>query len=164
MNNPIQLQKKSQKKRKLLMSLVNDMAQTLRDHHSIQSVKELLEKQAQLADMPPFNPLSKAHALDMLDQLQARISPQYASDLCAQSPWFGSSDKRLTGLGSASMFVPVNAASLAQKHQPFTVQQQLQRITQHSDLFKEQLQRKIDRMTGVRVRTDEWETVFPEDE
>ena len=42
--------------------------------------------------------------------------------------------------------------------------QQWQRVGQQTELLREQLQRKIDRLTGVRAKTDEWETVFPEDE
>ncbi|XID75371.1 hypothetical protein ACF3NA_02145 [Alkanindiges sp. WGS2144] len=152
------------KKRKLLSALVSDMAQTFRDHpslSSLQPVKELLEKQV------PFNQLAslpKNQALDLLDQFQARVTPQFYTGLCAQSPWFGSTEKRLTGLGSASLFVPVTADGLAQKHPPFTVQQQWGRVGRQAELFKEQLQRKIDRMTGVRAKIDEWDTVFPEDE
>ncbi len=159
-------QKKSLKKRKLLTSLVNDVAQTLREHQdqALQSIKEILEKQGASVLAQPLAPLNKSQALDMLEQLQARVSPQFCPDLSAQSPWFGSEEKRLTGLGSAALFIPVSAASLAKKHQPFTVQQQLVRISQHTDLLKEQLQRKIDRLTGVRVNADEWATTFPEDE
>jgi hypothetical protein len=157
-------QVKAVAKRKLIAALVSDVAQTIRDHHSMQQVIELLEKQVELAQLQPFTNLSRAQAKELLEQLQSKVMPQLCTSLCAQSPWFGSTEKRLTGLGSASLFMPVTASSLAQKHQPFTVQQQLERMGQHTELLREQLQRKIDRLTGVRARTDEWETIFPEDE
>lgn len=162
MNSP----KKSFKKRELLTGLVSEMTQTLRGRQdqALQSIKEILEKQGSSGLAQPLAPLNKSQALEILEQLQERISPQFCPDLSAQSPWFGSEEKRLRGLGSASLFIPVSAASLAKKHQPFTVQQQLARVSQHTDLLKEQLQRKIDRLTGVRVNVDEWATTFPEDE
>ena len=178
--------KASLKKRKLLAGLVNEMTDTLREHQdqAVQSIRELIAKPSATGAEPMLGlfstaalkkaglgkssltkvPLNKTQALDMLEQLQARVSLQYCSDLCAQSPWFGSEEKRLTGLGSATLFIPVSADSLAHKHQPFTVQQQLDRISQHTELVKEQLQRKFDRLTGVRMKSDEWETIFPEDE
>ena len=178
------------KKRKRLAGLVSDMTGSLREHQeqAMQSLKELIVSQGTTSklSLAPFSklsfltaslgmaslninslhklPLNKTQALDMLEQLQDRVSPHYCSDLCAQSPWFGSEEKRLTGLGSAALFIPVSAESLAKKHQPFTVHQQLERVTHHTELLKEQLQRKIDRLTGVRVKADEWETTFPEDE
>lgn len=156
-------QVKAVAKRKLITALVSDMAQTIRDHHSLQQVIELLEKQVELAQTQPFTNLSRAQAKELLEQLQSKVVPQLCTNLCAQSPWFGSTEKRLTGLGSASLYMPVTASSLAQQ-QPFTMQQQLQRVSQQTDLLREQLQRKIDRLTGVRAKTDEWETTFPEDE
>ena len=187
MNSP----KEFPKNRKRLVGLVSDMTGSLREHQeqAIQALKELILTQGgstAILSLAPLSklslqqasmsmaalninslhklPLSKSQALDMLEQLQERVSPQYCSELCAQSPWFGSEEKRLTGLGSAAMFIPVSAASLAKKHQPYTVQQRFERMTQHTELLKEQLQRKIDRLTGVRVKADEWETLFPEDE
>lgn len=157
-------QVKAVAKRKLIAALVSDMAQSIRDHHSLQQVMELLEKQVELAQAQPFTNLSRAQAKELLEQLQAKVMPQLCTSLCAQSPWFGSTEKRLTGLGAAALYLPVNASSLAQKHQPLTMQQQFQRVGQQTELLREQLQRKIDRLTGVRARTDEWETSFPEDE
>lgn len=151
-------------KRQLIATLLSDMAQTIRDHHSLHQVMELLEKQVELAQMQPFTNLSRAQAKELLEQLQSRVLPQLCTGLCAQSPWFGSTEKRLTGLGTTSMYMPVTASSLLRKHQPFTVQQQWQRVGQQTELLREQLQRKIDRLTGVRAKTDEWETTFPEDE
>lgn len=155
------------KNRKRLAGLVSDMADSLREHQeqAIQSFQKVSLSMTGLnINSLQKLPLSKTQALDMLEQLQDRVSLHYCSDLCAQSPWFGSEEKRLTGLGSAALFIPVSAASLAKKHQPFTVHQQLERVTHHTELLKEQLQRKIDRLTGVRVKADEWETTFPEDE
>lgn len=155
------------KNRKRLAGLVSDMADSLREHQeqAIQSFQKVSLSMTGLnINSLQKLPLSKTQALDMLEQLQDRVSLHYYSDLCAQSPWFGSEEKRLTGLGSAALFIPVSAASLAKKHQPFTVHQQLERVTHHTELLKEQLQRKIDRLTGVRVKADEWETTFPEDE
>lgn len=170
------------KKRKRLVGLVSDMTD------SLQSLKELVVNQGTTAKLSlvPFSklsfekasasmaglnlnslhklPLNKTQALDILEQLQERVSPPYCSELSVQSPWFGTEEKRLTGLGSAALFIPVSAESLAKKHQPFTVHQQLKRVTHQTELLKEQLQRKIDRLTGVRVKADEWETTFPEDE
>ncbi|RYY80601.1 MAG: hypothetical protein EOO69_01520 [Moraxellaceae bacterium] len=155
---------KAGEKRKLIAALVSEMAQTIRDHQSLQQVVELLEKQVELAQKQPFTNLSRSQAKELLEQLQSKVMPQLCTSLCAQSPWFGSTEKRLTGLGAASLYMPATASSLAQKHQPFTVQQQLQRVGQHTELLREQLQRKIDRLTGVRAKQDEWETTFPEDE
>ena len=155
------------KNRKRLAGLVSDMTDSLREHQeqAIQSFQKVSLSMTGLNINSLHKlPLSKTQALDMLEQLQDRVSSHYCSDLCAQSPWFGSEEKRLTGLGSAALFIPVSAASLAKKHQPFTVHQQLERVTHHTELLKEQLQRKIDRLTGVRVKADEWETTFPEDE
>lgn len=155
------------KNRKRLAGLVSDMTNSLREHQeqAIQSFQKVSLSMTGLnINSLQKLPLSKTQALDMLEQLQDRVSLHYCSDLCAQSPWFGSEEKRLTGLGSAALFIPVSAASLAKKHQPFTVHQQLERVTHHTELLKEQLQRKIDRLTGVRVKADEWETTFPEDE
>lgn len=157
-------QVKTAAKRNLLSGFVNDMAQTIRDHQSLQQMMELLDKQLQLAQRQPLNHLNTLQARELLDQIQARVMPQLCTTLCADSPWFGSAEKRLTGLGSATLFMPVTAASLAQKHQAMSVQQQLQRMGKQTEFIKEQLQRKIDRLTGVRAKTDEWETTFPEDE
>lgn len=155
-------------KRKLLSAWLDDVADSLKEHSPIQkmqSMRELLEKQRLNLDAYSTATLSTFNeTTGWLDQLQAKNSPQLCSDLCAQSPWFGSTEKRLTGLNSAALFVPLSANQLAEKYPANTWQHQLEQINKQATLVKERLQRKIDRMTGVRAKTDEWETSFPEDE
>ncbi|RYE26668.1 MAG: hypothetical protein EOP45_03550, partial [Sphingobacteriaceae bacterium] len=81
-------QVKTAAKRNLLSAFVNDMAQTIRDHQSLQQMMELLDKQLQLAQRQPLNHLNTLQARELLDQIQARVMPQLCTTLCADSPWF----------------------------------------------------------------------------
>lgn len=108
-------------------------------------------------------PSSLEQAREWIDAMQGKQA-ELLTNLSAKSPWFGSAEKRLTGLGSPSLFIPVDAATLAESNDPFSVRYYLQRMNQQSDILKEQLLRRVDRLTGVRAKVDEWETTFPEDE
>ena len=160
---------KTLRKRKILSSVVEDLVQTIKTNSSLQQVKDLLENQAQAHinrndEMQVLRQHTIEQALEWIEGMQAKVGAQLISTVTAESPWFGSPEKRLTGLKTATIFEPVGASQLAEEDQQLTVQQHLQKVSEQSVVIREQLQRKIDRLTGVRAKADEWETVFPEDE
>lgn len=167
MNNQ---QFKTLRKRKLLSSVVEDLVQTIKSNYSLQQVKELLENQVEgQVNRQDEAQVLRQHtieqALEWIEGMQAKVGAQLVSTVAAESPWFGSMEKRLTGLKTATIFEPVGATQLAEEDKNLlTVQQQWLKVEEHSMLIREQLLRKLDRLTGVRAKTDEWETTFPEDE
>lgn len=161
---------KTLRKRKLLSSVVEDLVQTIKSNSSLQQVKELLENQAQMhINRQDESQVLRQHtieqALEWIEGMQAKVGAQLISNVTAESPWFGSVEKRLTGLKTATIFEPVGAHQLAEEDKNLlTVQQQWLKVEEQSAVVLEQLMRKLDRLTGVRAKTDEWETIFPEDE
>lgn len=156
--------------RKMLTAIVGELVHSIKNTSPLQQVKEAFEPKTPIMVLNNLdNSLddktsSLEQAMDWIDSLQGKSSPQLTPSIAALSPWFGTAEKRLTGLSSLTLFTPIDAKTLADKNHPLNLQHYWQLVNSQSDVLKEQLQRKIDRLTGVRAKVDEWETVFPEDE
>jgi hypothetical protein len=155
--------------RKILTDMVGELVSSIKNSAPIQQVKAEIDHQTTFKLTNEDNSLedktsSLEQAMDWFDSLQGKSSPQLTPSVAALSPWFGTAEKRLTGLSSLTLFTPIDAKTLADKNHPLNVQHYWQVVNTQSDVIKEQLQRKIDRLTGVRAKVDEWETQFPEDE
>lgn len=155
--------------RKRLTSMVEELVHSIKSNTSSPQGKGDGEHHLPFTVVNDDNSLddktsSLDQAMDWIDSLQGKQAPQLTPSVAAQSPWFGTAEKRLTGLSSLTLFTPIDAKTLADKNHPLNMQHYWQLVNSHSEVLKEQLQRKIDRLTGVRAKVDEWETVFPEDE
>ena len=147
---------------------MGELVQSIKESTPVQQVKGVIEQQAaahQASDEYVSNkPSSLEQAKEWIDAMQSKNNLELATSMSSRSPWFGSSEKRLTGLSAPSLFIPLDAESLAEKRDPFSMQYYMQRMNQQSDALQQQLQRKLDRLTGVRAKVDVWETKFSEDE
>jgi hypothetical protein len=159
---------KTNLKRQLFSSMMGELVQSIKDSAPIQQVKEAIEQQSTNYQEPDEyvsnKPSSLEQAKEWIDAMQGKNSTELATAVSSRSPWFGSPEKRLTGLSAPSLFIPLDATALAEKHDPFSMQYYMQRVNQQSEVIQQQLQRKLDRLTGVRSKVDIWETKFPEDE
>lgn len=157
-------------KRKIFTSVMGELIGSLNHASVFQPIhKEVQEKKNSFQVSNEDNSLddkasSLEQAMDWIDSLQGKSTPQLTPSVSAQSPWFGTAEKRLTGLSSLTLFTPIDAKTLAEHNQPLSMQHYWQSMNKQSEVFVEQLQRRVDRLTGVRAKVDEWETIFPEDE
>lgn len=155
-------------KRQLFSSVMGELVQSIKDSAPLQQVKDAIEQQTTTSPDPESyvssKPSSLEQAKEWIDAMQNRNSGELATAVSARSPWFGSPEKRLTGLSAPSLFIPLDANALAEKHDPLNMQYYMQRVNAQSEVMQQQLQRKLDRLTGVRAKVDIWETKFPEDE
>ena len=69
---------------------------------------------------------------------------------CAQSPWFGPVNKRLTGLNEKTIFTPLNAHELKQRYLANRWHTKLNYFTQHGEQAINQVNQKIKQLNDRR--------------